>query len=377
MAMTCGAARSASRGSSSKGDQGQKTVPDYDGEVSLHSIQTDRTYIVYRPINPDYATTMAQLMITACNNANIGYSQARRTGIWKYGVNATTPTDCDCSSLVSYCIYKATGKDLGAFTTAGEHSALMNSGLFTKVGTYTSGMTIYNGDVFVTKTSGHTYMAVKGNPRSGSDTELSGTYTDGGAYDSACGYITRDSINVDALQQYIVTVDRNTPNPSYSTWLKNKVAGVIIEAGYLYNAQHTVVSNPRNPYIQQQCTNAVSAGMPYGLYWDVKAKTVDEAKSELYQLQFLIRKYPPVLGMWLHLSLTASTATNNNIIDTYYQEFIILGLKGNIGFYVTKSELEKITWSKYQEDWWLWLVNHVSDTTQLSSLIDPSFFVLP
>lgn len=196
------------------------------------------------------------------------------------------------------------------------------------------------------------------------------------AYDSANGnYISKDQINSSYLNQYILTIDRKTPNPDYATMLKNRVAGVIIEAGYLYNSAHVTVS-PRNPYIDQQCKAASTADMPWGLYWTVRARTVVEAKTELYQLQFLIRKYPPVLGMWLHLSLTASTTINNAIIDTYYQEFEILGLLGKIGFYVTEAELSKITWEDYYEDWYLWVVNHISDTSIINTLLEPAFFKL-
>lgn len=41
-----------------------------------------------RPKTKDMADKLAESMITACNNDNIGYCQGHRLGIVKYGINS-------------------------------------------------------------------------------------------------------------------------------------------------------------------------------------------------------------------------------------------------------------------------------------------------
>lgn len=196
------------------------------------------------------------------------------------------------------------------------------------------------------------------------------------SYDVATGnYILREQINHRYIKQYIITIDRNTPTPDYTTLKKNRVVGVIIEAGYLYDSVH-METYPRNPKIDEQCRKASECKMPFGLYWTLKARSIDEAKRELYELSFMIRKYPPVLGMWVYIMLSQSESTNNAIVDTYYNEFVRLGLKGKVGFYATAAEIKKIDWEKHSENWFLWLNKHVKDMSEIDALLDPQFFVI-
>ena len=182
------------------GDQEQNSSPDYSGEVSMRSKTelafkaTYLTYVVYRLVNPDQAADAAELMIRACNNAHIGYSQTTRQEIFEYGVDSTKDINCDCSSLVSYCLSKATGKTFNTNTT-GLGKALPSSGLFMNAIAVTS-MNFstnppYNGDVLL-RPGSHVEMVVAGNPRTGSDSEITaGTWMgDGNAlqqYSNAYG----------------------------------------------------------------------------------------------------------------------------------------------------------------------------------------------
>ena len=148
------------------GDQTGKEVSTQDYYV--HS----KGWYVLRPKNPDVANGIANSMSRACSNSNIGYDQGDRLNIVKHGTNTKTKTECDCSSLVRVCVKEASGKDVGNFTTANEASVLERSGLFEKrksVGPLTK---LYNGDVLVTKTQGHTVVVVSGRARkSGSTTK--------------------------------------------------------------------------------------------------------------------------------------------------------------------------------------------------------------
>lgn len=75
-------------------------------------------------------------------------------------------TEADCSSLVRACCIQA-GFDPGNFNTASEASALKATGQFMEAIAVTSKTELFNGDVLVTKTKGHTVVVVSGNPRHG------------------------------------------------------------------------------------------------------------------------------------------------------------------------------------------------------------------
>lgn len=160
-----GSARVDERGKYSGGSAGDQTGK----EVSIQDYYVhSKGWYVLRPKDVDVANRNANAMTRACNNPNIGYDQGNRLNIVKHGTNTKTKTECDCSSLVRECVKEASGKDVGNFTTANEASVLESSGLFEKrksVGALTK---LYNGDVLVTKTQGHTVVVVSGRARKSS-----------------------------------------------------------------------------------------------------------------------------------------------------------------------------------------------------------------
>ena len=136
------------------GDQTGKEVSTQD--FYIHS----KEWFVLRPKSK--AEELGDAMYRACSNKNFGYDQGNRLDCMKHSTTTTTPTECDCSSLVRLCIKEALGKDVGNFTTFNEAMALESSGLFEKRIPYEHGKTIlYKGDVLVTKTKGHTAIVVK------------------------------------------------------------------------------------------------------------------------------------------------------------------------------------------------------------------------
>lgn len=168
MAVYIGSARIDERGKASggqAGDQKQVGNNDFSGEVSQQKFYIhSKGWIVIRPKSVEHAMAIAGGMIIACENKNIGYDQNQRLGIIANGVWSSTKTECDCSSLVRECVKEATGVDPGNFTTANECDMLMNTGLFERV-TYVSNMTLYTGDILVTKTKGHTAIVTSGAAR--------------------------------------------------------------------------------------------------------------------------------------------------------------------------------------------------------------------
>lgn len=169
MAIIIGSARSDENGrynGGAVGDQRQKQVPDYAGEVSMQNFYNhSKGWYILRPKDPIIANRMAKSCIQACNNPNIGYDQDGRYGILKYGTDSNTKTECDCSSLVRQCLKEASGIDVGDFYTGNEADILEKSGLFLKRVAYTSMTELFDGDVLVTKSKGHTVIVCSGNPR--------------------------------------------------------------------------------------------------------------------------------------------------------------------------------------------------------------------
>lgn len=170
MAIVIGSARIDENGKATggkAGDQKQTSNHDTTGEVSMQNMyNSSKGWYVIRPKTVDLATKLAKAMETACNNKNIGYDQSGRYGVITNGINAKTPTEADCSSLVRACCIAA-GFDPKDFNTASEVSALAKTGKFEKEFKYVSQAKtpLYNGDILVTCTKGHTVIVVSGNPR--------------------------------------------------------------------------------------------------------------------------------------------------------------------------------------------------------------------
>lgn len=149
-----------------RGDQRQSSIPDYSGEVSLQSFYVhSKGWVILRAKDPNVAKVMAALMHTACNNSHIGYSQSDRLDILNHGVNTYANTNCDCSSLVREIVKEATLHDPGNFNTATEVNRLLETNMFDKLTYYRSKTKLYEGDILVTKTKGHTAIVVFGEKR--------------------------------------------------------------------------------------------------------------------------------------------------------------------------------------------------------------------
>lgn len=164
-----GSARIDERGKLSggaSGDNKQKLIPDYSGEVSLQNFYLHKKgWYILRFKDAAFAEECARAMERACNNPNIGYDQTQRGGILKYGTRTNVKTECDCSALVRQCVKEAAAVDPGNFTTSTELAVLRNTGLFLPTIKYRNGTPLYNGDILVTCSRGHTVVIVSALPR--------------------------------------------------------------------------------------------------------------------------------------------------------------------------------------------------------------------
>lgn len=174
MTLIVGSARMGENGHIIGGASGDQTGKEVSmQEFYMHS----KGWYCLRPKSENVADKMAEAMGQACNNNNIGYDQNSRNGVItqlkKYGTLAAikTKTESDCSSLVRACVLQATGKDVGDMYTGNLASVLEASGMFEKRFSVSSESQLYNGDVLVTKTKGHTVVVVSGRPRRQSGSE--------------------------------------------------------------------------------------------------------------------------------------------------------------------------------------------------------------
>lgn len=166
MSVIIGSARHDERGNYYKGgvagDSLQKSVPDFDGEVSMQKMYNHtRGWYILRLKDSQAAARAGSYMAQACNNANIGYDQNNRFAILTDGINSPVHTECDCSTLVRACVKAATGTDPGNFTTANEVDVLVGSGLVVGPIAYQYESQLCVGDILVTRTQGHTAIVVQ------------------------------------------------------------------------------------------------------------------------------------------------------------------------------------------------------------------------
>lgn len=186
------------------------------------------------------------------------------------------------------------------------------------------------------------------------------------------------SVNPDytEINSYIVSVDRFTSSIDTDKLNELKVIAMFIEAGCLYDVSHVEVKNYVNPKLEVQVKTAKEGNINYGLFAYVRSRTVAEATEELKWLRIYIQKYVPPFGVWLKLEFTSSKATNDMIVAKYKDILERSGLKGKMGFYVTREQLDKVSWDKWQEDFLLWLIDPVDDIIDVEQILDPTFFDL-
>lgn len=175
---------------------------------------------------------------------------------------------------------------------------------------------------------------------------------------------------------FIVTMDRRSPDVDFKSLKDNKVIGAVFEAGYLFDSIHMKQSIYKNPKLDSQVKAALDANLVYGLYADVRARSVEEAKQEIKELALVVRRHSPQIGLWLRLYLNNIKSINNKILETYYESLYKLGLKDQMGIYVTPSQLSTIDWESYYEKWYLWIIDPVDNVNEIEEFLTPQFFVV-
>lgn len=142
-------------------------------EVCVREYYTHKKgWRVLRAPDARQADGLATAMERACANAHIGYDQYRRDTLlacvkdrgYDPGL-ADRDVCCDCSSLVRVCLAYARGSDDVARATNGRFSTATMTAVLKKLGfTEPQGIRLpgelLRGDILVTKTQGHTVIAL-------------------------------------------------------------------------------------------------------------------------------------------------------------------------------------------------------------------------
>lgn len=199
------------------------------------------------------------------------------------------------------------------------------------------------------------------------------------AYDraqSGLAYDPTQLINHESITPYIATIHKSVNSVDVAKLKSQGVVGLMLYGGGLYDEVHMKKDRYTNSNLNSLVLQCIKHSMPYGLYVDVRARSIEEAKLECKQLQLVISKYIPILGVWLNIQLTKPTSINDKILDIYRDQLTRWGLSERFGIYASKSQLSKITWSKHQKSFYLWLVNHVGRIDSIDSLLTPEFFKL-
>lgn len=182
------------------------------------------------------------------------------------------------------------------------------------------------------------------------------------------------NINTENLRPYIATViGESDIKIDYKKLADAKVSAMMFYGGQMYDAQHRKLTHYINPSLATQVQRCNDAGMPYGLYVNVRATSVIEADAECRALYYIISRYPPQLGIWLTTHFGDNTSLNNSILDVYYKYIYKWGLGARCGLYINKAQLDKISWGSYNQKFYLWLVDHMK-ADEIADLLDPDTF---
>lgn len=157
-----GSARHNEYGSYATGKPGDQTGTEVDYQkYYTHS----KGWVILRCIDEAKAEMIAQNMEWACSNNNVGYSQNDNQSLWKEASKINfdisklvVPSNTDCARLVRVCIAYA-GINIPDFYTGTLKKVLLDSGWFKEVKGCLPGC-LKRGDILVTKTKGHTVIAL-------------------------------------------------------------------------------------------------------------------------------------------------------------------------------------------------------------------------
>lgn len=184
------------------------------------------------------------------------------------------------------------------------------------------------------------------------------------AWGNPIGYSYTSQAN---FTPYIATLTPYANKVDYQELINNRVSGIMMCAGWLFDAGHRIGQPPRKeyiaPHLKEQMIGCQSAGLPYALYAIIRAKSRIEADQECRNLYYVVSKFPPNLGLWLYMDMHNQIPINEEILDCYYKYIVDWGLGFRCGIYTDPSRLHQIDWNKYQNKFYLWMIDHADQNT--------------
>lgn len=167
------------------------------------------------------------------------------------------------------------------------------------------------------------------------------------------------------------------PTLDYNKIKAARISMMMFFGGEYYDASHSKKKTYLNPNLSRLVQECNNAGMPYALYVNVWAKTLIEADEECKSLYYILSQFPPKLGIWLSLQFNNSIEKNNAILELYYRYIEKWGLKARCGLYVTPNQLKKITWGRFTDRFYLWMIDPMDVEKIDDELLDPEIFEVP
>lgn len=162
-----GSARSSERGTANgvRGDQTSMEVSEQ--PAYWHKYGWGKAI---RAKDPNVANGIAFVMACACRSDVVGYSQQEDGGrylIFWTDLRADVLTNCDCSTLVPFCVIKAgVNVNVDGIWTGNLRQRLLETGAFEEVA-FSDLNQLCTGDILIDKPAAHhTVVVTEGNPRS-------------------------------------------------------------------------------------------------------------------------------------------------------------------------------------------------------------------
>lgn len=167
------------------------------------------------------------------------------------------------------------------------------------------------------------------------------------------------------------------PKINYEKIKAARISIMMFFAGELFDAGHSKKSSYMNPHLPNLISDSSSAGMPYALYVNIRAKNEIEADEECRALYYVVSQFSPTLGLWLSLQNNSSININDNILELYYRYIDKWGLRARCGLYLNSSQLSKISWNKFKDRFYLWLIDPMDISKVDDELLQPEMFEVP
>ena len=182
------------------------------------------------------------------------------------------------------------------------------------------------------------------------------------------------NLNPTNFNPFIAVFDRSA-DVNYKALNDLRVIGAIIEAGYRFDSNGKRTTKFDNPNIAEQIKQLEKYEIPYGMYTIGRAKNATDAETEISYFKYQMYRHPPKLGAWINIvNLNNSKKINDVVMTQYNKSLTNLGFRGKMGIMCTRKDLEKISWDKWQDEFFLYLIDHLKELDEINNLLDPALF---